>query len=202
MSATGPNNAGGVCIATPLIPSAVDLSTRIKWWEPYRETRRAGLMSMREAGVLSPMFWLRVTCLGALTIAVLIAVLLSAYPGLQLPWPQLIGAPLFILAMFFFGIVSIFLVPRHVELRPQWVQINQGQHAARIPAAQIRSISLVEREDGLLFLHLSYRSSRGKERTAQYAVSPAVDRLALRDLTSYLSQHAAPHPSTPASTAT
>lgn len=191
-----------MCIATPLIPSAVDLSTRIKWWEPNRETRRAGLMSMREAGVLSPMFWLRVTCLGALTIAVLIAVLLSAYPGIQLPWPQLIGAPIFILAMFFFGIVSIFLVPRHVELRPQWIQISQGQHAVRVPAAEIRSIRLVERQDGLLFLHLSYRSSRGTERIAQYAVSPAVDRIALTELTSYLSQNTTPHPSTPATTTT
>jgi hypothetical protein len=176
----------------------VDHKTQIKWWEPYRETLRTGFTDLRSAGVMRPGFWVRVVVVSASAIGLVVAVMLLAYPGMWLPWTQLISGLLICPAMIAFGMGLTMLAPRHVEVRREWIQFSHGQSAVRIRAQDLRSISLEERQEGELRLRLDYVTRRGMRRTRECAVSSTVCRDTLEMLVAHLSEDASRHASPPA----
>jgi hypothetical protein len=187
-----------VITALPLlIPLCVDRKTRVKWWEPYRETLRSGLTDLRAAGVLRTAFWLRVVTASAVVIGIVIAAMSIAYPGMWLPWPQIISGLVIWPAAIALLMALTILAPRHVEVRTQWIQFTHGQSAVRIRAQDIRSITVEEREDGGLRLRLDYTTRRGVRRTRECAVARAVCRETLATLVAHLAREVSAHAAPP-----
>lgn len=114
---------------------------RMKWWEPYGATVATSIVGLRSTGVLRVWFWIRVTLIAGVVVAVSAAVMVYSQPGMVLPWPHIaIGLVLWSVVLFVMMMVLSF-APRHVGVRREWIQVSHGQHALRIKRARFRRSS-------------------------------------------------------------
>ena len=168
------------------------LRDRVTWREPHRATRRDALRALRTSGVLRAGLWIRPTLIGAGLIAILIAWILWAFPGIALPWARmLIGlviAPVFFLTASVTAIVVASLMPRYVEVRREWLQIDHGPSAVRIEPEQIDRLEVEQNGVGESRLVLEYRTRRGRNPKGSLAIAIAksVDVKALQALLTHL----------------
>lgn len=88
----------------------------------------------------------------------------------------------------------LILIPRHIDIRRNGIQIANGQQNISIRAADILSIELVDSNSTESRLRLEYVTRRGRQRKIDFAVSAKVDRRALERLVSHLSQEAKKSP--------
>lgn len=177
----------------------MDPKIRIKWWEPYRETLKTSLAHLREAGMLRPVFWIRVVLISTSITGLLIAAMMLAYPGLWLPWPRIIAGLMVFPPAMALVMAMTMLAPQRIEVRHDGIQFSLGQNSLRIRASDIRGIALMQNQSGLLQLTVTFEPRQGLLRTRTCIVSPDVNRDALDSLIAYLAHQATRHSPPPAS---
>ena len=162
------------------------LRDRVNWWEPYRATRRYALRALRTSGLLRAGLWIRPTLIAAVLVAILIAWILWAFPGIALPWARMLIGLVITPVFFLITTVVACLAPRHLEVRREWLQINHGPVAVRVEPQQIDRLEDEQNPVRESRLVLEYRTRRGRNRKESLAIAKSVDVKALQALVTHL----------------
>ena len=129
-------------------------------------------------GMLRPRLWIRIVANTAVIECLIVATAIWWYPAIVLPWEKLAILPLVGPAVPIFVLALYCLVPRHVDIRSDWIQITHGQHAVRIPRERIDTARIVQGDPPHMVL--TYTTRRGESRTAEIAIAGSMDVAALR----------------------
>lgn len=156
------------------------------------------MATLREAGILRAAFWMRVILITTSITGLLIAAMRFAYPGMWLPWPQIITGLVVLPPAMALMMAMTMLAPRHIEVRHDWLQFTHGQSALRIRASDLRGFSLNQNQSGAHQLSITFEPRRGLLRTRTCIVSPAVNRAALESLVVHLAHEGMRHSPPPA----
>lgn len=155
---------------------------RVSWFEPYGVTARRSWGELRQTGMARAVVWGRIVVVAAALVGVFIMVLVRMYPGIVLPWPQIVWGLVLGPAMVAVALAAHTFAPCHVQVRGEWVQISLGQFAHRIARERVIGVEIVDpdaaTEAGSRLL-VKYAKRNGKEGEVDVAVSRRVDRGAL-----------------------
>ncbi len=130
------------------------------------------------------MLWIRSLVISYAVTAGVIVLMTLAYPNMAVPWIKLMFAGLAGLAMIFIACVLPLLLPRRIEVRPEWVHVIHGQAQTRITQDRIDGILIDETDSTRPLLVVLYRTRRGKSATLSITIKPTVDREMLDSLIS------------------
>jgi hypothetical protein len=144
---------------------------KVVWWKPrwsyWPRLRR------EFAEIANWKSWLRITAVTILVIAPLILWGLVTYPGLQVPWPQILTAVPLVAGMLLLHFLLFSALPPRWELRPTKVHYAHGTHAFIARPEQIIDIRIV---DGpTIVLRYQTKGARGREREWKAGISSRTD---------------------------
>lgn len=154
---------------------------RIKWMEPWKHSVARCIDEYARVGVFRPRFWIRPIILSALAVAIIVSAISVRYPYVRINYLRLI-AGLFVVPM------MLVLQLALAMLLPAWIEVRD-----RRIAAIVAGVSMVIRKDHLLrlllneedpdepVLYVQYLTRRKRTRDILFAVSPRVDRTAMRE---------------------
>ncbi len=148
---------------------------RVIWWEPIRETLPESIEGLKATGILRPAFWLRVIGISVVVVAPLVAWMVSAYPGITLPWGRMLATPLLMPAVLLLYVAIMVVFPRRIEIRPEWIHIMHGQSNSRIPRERIDGIWIDEPNGCSPRLIVDCRNRRGEPRELKFVVGRSVN---------------------------
>ncbi|MCL4198861.1 MAG: hypothetical protein KJZ69_15345 [Phycisphaerales bacterium] len=148
---------------------------RVIWWEPIRETLPESIEGLEATGILRPAFWLRVIGISVVVVAPLVAWMISAYPGITLPWGRLLSSLLLMPAALLLWGAFMVVFPRRIEIRPEWIHVMHGQSHSRIPLKQIDAVAIEESDGSLPRLRVNCRNRRGDRREVRFVIGRSVN---------------------------
>jgi hypothetical protein len=165
----------------------------IFWWEPYRAAVRSNIADLRAMGVLKPGFWIRIVGGTGAVAAILLGAIIYLYPGIMLPWREIMIVLAFVPVMFGMSTGMQIIAPRSIDVHPEQLSFTRGQSGARLTPQQIDHVAVIDAPAPTLTV--TYRLGRRQPRTRTFVLGPCVDRAALeaiiRQLTDVRTQRVA-----------
>ncbi len=109
--------------------------------------------------------------------AILLGAMLHMYPGIALPWREIVIVLVLLPAMLVVSTGMQILAPRLIDVHPEWLNITRGQSGLRITGDRIDHIAIIDGPSPTL--SVTYRVRRRAPRTRTFVLGPRVDRAAL-----------------------
>ncbi len=154
----------------------------LAWWEPRWSYWPRFLRETRSTGILRTRFWVRVLAASALLGALIVAGIVLAYPGVVIPWRQVLLIPL-LLAGCFGAFIALYLaIPPRMEIKPAKLVLVHGEHAIHIRRDDLVAATLDASIPSRATLHLRYRDRCARERDLTVGIGRHVDLSRLGEL--------------------